>query len=294
VANSHARDCVWSNYSSVYNQVYFRGTANNWQNTPMKLVGNHQWQIEATFGTGGNERFKFDVNGDWSLNFGDNEADGIADQNGNDIAVPNGTKATIIFNDLTKAYQVNVPTTFVEVIPSGVYPESEIIQMPVRLLKNGSLVKEKPFILDGSSYIAAKFSDLSLGNYTLEMNVVTNGYSYTASTNISITSENGTYLHLLINKQAVGVKTIHYYSTWSTAYLHYEKDNGSWTSVPGVQMSQESNGWYSTSVQDENELTFCFNNGSGGWDSSDGANYSATASEVWVKDGQVFLSQPAL
>ena len=71
----------------------------------MTLVADNTWEITATFGSGSNERFKFDINGDWMLNFGDNEPDGIADETGNDIMIKEGAgDYTITFNDQSKAY----------------------------------------------------------------------------------------------------------------------------------------------------------------------------------------------
>lgn len=94
--------------SKTYPLVYFRGTANGWITTPMTLVSNYTWQIDATFGSTTDERFKFDVNGDWTLNFGDNNFDGIADQSGADIRIHLGAGTyRIWFNDQTKRFGFN-------------------------------------------------------------------------------------------------------------------------------------------------------------------------------------------
>ena len=94
-------------FNKIHPQVYLRGTANNWGTSIMTLVSNHVWEIEATFGGTANERFKLDVYGDWSLNFGDNQNDGITEQSGGDIIVGAGAGTyRIRFNDLTRAYTV--------------------------------------------------------------------------------------------------------------------------------------------------------------------------------------------
>lgn len=67
-----------------------RGTNNGWTGTDMALIADHTWQVDVTFGSSNNERFKFDVFGDWSRNFGDNGADGSLEQSGADIAVRQG------------------------------------------------------------------------------------------------------------------------------------------------------------------------------------------------------------
>ena len=49
----------------------------------MSLVGDHLWQASVTFtGSGdgnGGQRFKFDVKGDWTQNYGDTNRDGVAE-----------------------------------------------------------------------------------------------------------------------------------------------------------------------------------------------------------------------
>ncbi len=94
-----------SAYESEYEQVYLRGTLNDWDTTEMELVADNTWEAEVSFADGDNERFKFDIYGDWSLNYGDNNGDGYGEQNGSDIPVEEGDY-TITFNDETKAYTV--------------------------------------------------------------------------------------------------------------------------------------------------------------------------------------------
>ena len=43
---------------------FLRGTNNGWVTAPMSLVANFTWRVTASFSSVGNERFKFDVNGD--------------------------------------------------------------------------------------------------------------------------------------------------------------------------------------------------------------------------------------
>lgn len=98
---------ISGSFSKVYNQVYLRGTSNNWTTTSMTLIGNNLWETTATFGATSTERFKFDINADWSLNFGDTNADGTAEQNGSDIKVLQGAgNYRIRFNDQTKVYSL--------------------------------------------------------------------------------------------------------------------------------------------------------------------------------------------
>jgi hypothetical protein len=90
---------------SSWNSLYVRGTNNNWGlGTPMTKSGNVWTATNVSFGTATNQRFKFDVRGDWTLNFGGTGLSGTAVQNGGDIAVTPGTTYTITFNEVTKAY----------------------------------------------------------------------------------------------------------------------------------------------------------------------------------------------
>jgi glucoamylase len=102
------RDRYVPKFDSNYAQMYVRGTNNGWEATRMTLVDHHTWQVDGVaFGDGTNERFKFDVHGDWSENFGDNEKDGIGDSFGADIPISGGLGAyRLTFNDDTRAYTV--------------------------------------------------------------------------------------------------------------------------------------------------------------------------------------------
>ncbi len=93
---------------SIQSGMYIRGTFANWNCVPMVEVSNKVWSATVTFGNTSDERFKFDASTDWSRNYGDTDLDGYAEQNGADIHVPAGTKATISFNEVTKQYSINI------------------------------------------------------------------------------------------------------------------------------------------------------------------------------------------
>lgn len=95
-----------SGYQRNFSQLFFRGTANEWNTTPMKLVANNTWQLVATFGPDVNQRFKVDVKGDWGVNFGDTNLDKILDQGGADIKVGSNKTYLITVNDATRSYSV--------------------------------------------------------------------------------------------------------------------------------------------------------------------------------------------
>ncbi len=93
--------------TATYHQMFFRGTPNRWANTPMTLVSNHVWETTVMF-NGEREHFAFDVHGDWSLYFGDHNADGRADLSAAAIATAGDAGIyRIRFNDQTLAYTVS-------------------------------------------------------------------------------------------------------------------------------------------------------------------------------------------
>ena len=89
-------------------QVFVRGTNNGWQVTPMRLVADHRWRVtDVHFGSDVGERFKFDVYGDWSQNYGDNNEDGQVEVSGADIPIAGGAgRYTITFDDQSRQYTV--------------------------------------------------------------------------------------------------------------------------------------------------------------------------------------------
>ncbi|MCB1825192.1 MAG: alpha amylase C-terminal domain-containing protein [Candidatus Competibacteraceae bacterium] len=84
-------------FAKNFSSLFFRGTPNNWSTTPMHLVADHTWEARVTFDGQAEQRFKIDVAGDWSHNYGDNNANGILDRTGRDI-----------FTGVVGAYRVQV------------------------------------------------------------------------------------------------------------------------------------------------------------------------------------------
>ena len=98
-------------YARNVASLNIRGTPNGWGATPMTLVGDHQWQASVTFtGSGdgnGGQRFKFDVKGDWTQNYGDTNKDGVAELVGADITTTVVGAYLVRFNDQTLAYSLS-------------------------------------------------------------------------------------------------------------------------------------------------------------------------------------------
>lgn len=93
-------------YSANFNQLYFRGTANGWAATAMTLVADNTWETVVSFDGQANQRFKFDVDGDWSHNYGDNGANGSLERTGADIYTGVVGSYTVRMNDQSMTYSV--------------------------------------------------------------------------------------------------------------------------------------------------------------------------------------------
>jgi len=93
-----------SGFASNLPSLNFRGTANNWGNTPLTLVADNTWELAVDFDGQGDQRFKFDILGDWSENFGDNESDGILEAGGADIAHDGTGNYLVRVNGLDMSY----------------------------------------------------------------------------------------------------------------------------------------------------------------------------------------------
>ncbi|BFM21479.1 alpha amylase C-terminal domain-containing protein [Gilvimarinus japonicus] len=93
---------------SNFDALYFRGTSNGWAASPMTLVDDHTWQLDVQFDGQANQRFKFDLAGDWSQNYGDNNTpDGVLDSNGDDINTNVIGQYRVQVNDAELSYSIN-------------------------------------------------------------------------------------------------------------------------------------------------------------------------------------------
>lgn len=91
----------------VYPTMNLRGTFNGWVSAPMKMVAQCTWGVTIDVASATNALVKFDVANNWVTNFGDTNADGIAEQAGGNITIPGGAgRYDVTFNDQTKAYKV--------------------------------------------------------------------------------------------------------------------------------------------------------------------------------------------
>lgn len=83
---------------------------------------------------------------------------------------------------------------------------------------------------------------------------------------------------------------------WTTVNIHYAPNGGSWTSVPGVAMNAACTGWRVKTI-DLGAATgaqVTFNNGSGVWDSRNGANYAVGTGISSISNSTVSTTDPCL
>lgn len=99
--------------------MFLRGTFNGWGKQDMFCVGANQWAAIVMF-IGASETYKFDARGDWSINWGDYQSDGIADRGGWNIRAPGAGRYLVTFDASTGAYALRLvsaacawPTMFV-------------------------------------------------------------------------------------------------------------------------------------------------------------------------------------
>ncbi|WP_233735837.1 hypothetical protein [Aeromonas sp. ASNIH7] len=98
--------CEASGFASTLPQLNVRGTFNGWASLPMTLVGDHLWQVEAYLDGKASQRLKFDQAGDWAVNFGDSNGDGVLEKSGGDIFWSAVGTVRIQVNDQTLAYSI--------------------------------------------------------------------------------------------------------------------------------------------------------------------------------------------
>ncbi|MBB0244240.1 alpha-amylase [Streptomyces alkaliphilus] len=81
---------------------------------------------------------------------------------------------------------------------------------------------------------------------------------------------------------------------WSAANLHYRPEGGSWTTVPGVGMTEICPGWLRRAVDlgTAEGLTAAFNNGTGVWDNNNGSDYRIGTGRTTVADRVVTPNAP--
>lgn len=177
----------------INDQVYVRGTNNNWVAQAMTLIDNNTWEITSTFADSGSERFKFDTAGDWSGSLGDTDADGVVEATGTDIQVLAAGTYKITFYGHTSSYRVSR----VDAVSSG---EGTVnIDLNLLSLNNAELsssgANEWEVYLDGNSPFGGPIADArtdASGEVTLNLSSGEHSvrfYKMTGSSSYELSSE---------------------------------------------------------------------------------------------------------
>jgi len=143
--------------------------------------------------------------------------------------------------------------------------------------RNGSLIQ--------SNVTTASYSDSGLSpstNYTYAVLAKDHaGNASSLSSGLLVTTLAGNEAQVYYDKQSRG---------WSTVNIHYAPAGSAWTAVPGVAMNENAcAGWSRKTVQlgSAASMRAAFNNGSGAWDSNNGADYTIGTGLTTVKNGVV-------
>jgi len=110
---------VFNAMQSSYASMTAAGTFNGWSPsaTNMHLVDHYIWQTTVTMNQAGNTEFKFAANGNWTVNWGENnqsdftvDAAGFAEQTGGNIVINGPLNGTYVikFNEVTRDYEFRV------------------------------------------------------------------------------------------------------------------------------------------------------------------------------------------
>ncbi|MCC2608119.1 alpha-amylase family glycosyl hydrolase [Planctobacterium marinum] len=186
-------------FSQQFAQLYFRGTANNWNADAMALVDDNTWQLDVAFDGQANQRFKLDVEGDWSQNYGDSNSDNILESSGGDIYVQGVATYRITVNDATLAYSV-VPITSSNLLPIAVISPGGSISVAVNdnLVLSGSESSDQDGIISQYSWSTGETTEsISVdtstpGSFSVQLTVTDDqGGSDTDTVTINVTEMSG-------------------------------------------------------------------------------------------------------
>lgn len=172
----------------------FRGTANGWKTTAMKLVADNIWQVEVEFDGAEEQRFKFDESTTWAAAWGDGDGDGVLDQTEkNDIYTDVSGLYIVEVNDLTKTYKLTKagsvdakPTAHISASSTTVKEGEEVT---LSAAKSSDAEGSVSYLWDnGKTSEEISLSYDKAGTYEVEL-TVSDSSEQTDTTSISITVE---------------------------------------------------------------------------------------------------------
>jgi glycosidase len=120
ISTQAVTDC--NTFSQNFTRLNFRGTPNSWNNQAMTLVSNNTWQTTVVFDGQANQRFKLDVLGDWSQNYGG--SNGAITLNGGDITTAVNGEYIVSVDDAALTYSLTATNVPVNAKPIAVISPS--------------------------------------------------------------------------------------------------------------------------------------------------------------------------
>lgn len=267
---------------SAWSALYIRGTNNNWATTtPMTKSGNVWTATNVSFGAAANQRFKFDVTGDWSTNYGGTGLTGTAALAGADIAVASNTTYTITFNEATKQYTATPTTPAATFNVSGTVTGAAVSGVTITAgTKTATTDAAGQYTLTG----------LPNGVYTITATKA--GSTFTPATrsatvaSANLTAQN--FVSTVPQAQSVTIK----FAEWQSASSY---SIHTWNGLSGtVPMTYEGffnnrHWWTVTLTNVPSTFGFTFTNSNGNWDTADRA-FSQQGATLFVLSGSATVS----
>lgn len=127
-------------------------------------------------------------------------------------------------------------------------------------------------------------------------------YKVIAQSQTGGTSDPSTELSVTTNPLEIGNEnsvTVYYKKGYTTPYIHYRIEGGTWTAVPGVKMEDSEISGYAMYTIDlgsgsATRVEAAFNNGSGLWDSNGQKNYFFNKGDNTYNAGTVTSGKPTV
>ncbi|MBL4910431.1 MAG: chitobiase/beta-hexosaminidase C-terminal domain-containing protein [Alteromonadaceae bacterium] len=179
-------------FVKTFSQLYARGTFNGWASTSMNLVADHTWQVDVSLDGQANQRLKFDVNGDWSQDYGDTNTDNILEQSGADIYVSGAGNYRLAVNDQTLVYSVSVLSTANQAPIAVISPSTRVdLALGASVVLDGqSSIDNDGTIVNyswstGDTTVTTTINGDSVGSFTVSL-TVTDDQGATGTSNVTV------------------------------------------------------------------------------------------------------------
>jgi len=197
VNTQQVANCDSTGTAQNFASLNFRGTANSWNNQAMTLVNDNTWQTTLTFDGQTEQRFKLDILGDWSQNYGGtatNDTQGSISQNAGDIFTNITGEYLLEVNDQTLTYSLTPTATPINQKPVAVISPSEnqTVVLGGSLTFSGVSSSDSDGTVELYSWSTAESSNAitvnynTLGTHTVSLTVTDNQGAVSDSVSVTI------------------------------------------------------------------------------------------------------------